>query len=78
MSYVYAGIHRIHTGPKQKLKVKRVIGTSKLSFLLPIYQLPVPAKHLSSYSGLFPVSFHLAGLFWNFERYPGYDRTSER
>ena len=27
MSYVYAGIHRIHTGPKQKLKVKRVIGT---------------------------------------------------
>ena len=28
MSYVYAGIHRIHTGPKQKLKVKRVIGTS--------------------------------------------------
>lgn len=25
MSYVYAGIHHIHTGPKQKLKVKRVI-----------------------------------------------------
>jgi hypothetical protein len=26
MSYVYAGIHKIHTGQKQKLKVKRVIG----------------------------------------------------
>lgn len=32
MSYVYAGIHRIHTGPKQKLKVKRVIVHSQYGF----------------------------------------------
>jgi len=32
MSYVYAGIHTIHTGPRQKLKVKRVIVHEKYGF----------------------------------------------